>query len=44
MENRVYSDEMEMGEFLADVYGLLNGIRVGVWLLVVLELSKFVLW
>lgn len=44
MENRVYSDEMEMGDFLGDVYKCLSAIRTGVWLLVVLEAAKFLLW
>ncbi len=39
-----YTDEMEMGEFLGDVYRGVNHIRVGIWLLVLLELAKFVLW
>lgn len=39
-----YTDEMEMGEFLGDVYRGVSHIRVGIWCLVVLELAKFVLW
>lgn len=47
MENKNvqgYSDEMEMGEFLEDVYRGISHIRVGIWLLVALEVAKFVLW
>jgi hypothetical protein len=39
-----YTDEMEMGEFLGDMHRGLSHVRVGIWLLVVLELAKFVLW
>ncbi len=39
-----YSDEMEMGDFLSEVYTLLSNIRTGVWLLVGLEAAKFLLW
>lgn len=41
---KTYDDEMEMGEFLGDVYRGISHIRTGVWLLVVLEASKFLLW
>jgi hypothetical protein len=46
MENKMekYSDEMEMGEFLGDMHRGLSHVRVGIWLLVILELSKFILW
>ena len=44
MEKQVYRDEMEMGEFLGDVYGQLSHIRTAVWLLVGLEAAKFLLW
>lgn len=43
-EMQGYSDEMEMGSFLEDVYSLLSAIRTGVWLLVALEAAKFLLW
>ena len=39
-----YTDEMEMGEFLGDVYRGVSHIRAGIWCLVILELAKFVLW
>ncbi len=46
MENKLqgYSEEMEMSDFLEDVYKSLSHIRTGVWLLVALEVAKFVLW
>ena len=46
MENKVqgYNDEMEMGNFLEDVYRGITQIRTAVWLLVALEAAKFVLW
>lgn len=39
-----YDDEMEMGEFLGDMYSGLNKVVLGVWCLVVLEAAKFLLW
>ena len=39
-----YDDEMEMGEFLGDMYRGVSHIRTGVWLLVALEAAKFLLW
>ncbi len=39
-----YEEEMDFGEFIANVYRAVNHIRVGIWCLVVLEVAKFVLW
>ena len=39
-----YEEEMDFGEFIANVYRGVNHIRVGVWLLVILEAAKFVIW
>jgi len=43
-EMQGYTEEMEMGKFLSDLYRGINHVRTGVWLLVVLEVAKFVLW
>ena len=45
MENRVnYDKEMAVEDWTEGMYKNLTAIKVGVWLLVLLETAKFVLW
>jgi hypothetical protein len=39
-----YDTEMEVADWTENVYKGINHIRVGVWLLVVLEAAKFLIW
>ena len=43
-EVKNYDTEMEVADWTENVYKGINHIRVGVWLLVVLEAAKFVVW
>jgi hypothetical protein len=45
MENRVdYNKEMAVEDWTEGMYKNLSAIKVGVWLLVILECAKFVIW